>query len=111
MIVTTLIDGDSARLTPHGDIDYDSLDRLSACVSRLPAALRHIEWDLHDTPFMDMAGLRLLATSPGPCERVTTVTHLRPQPLRLLETAAAVFPHMNWSRYLPSSLESTATPV
>ncbi|MGW2209659.1 STAS domain-containing protein [Streptomyces sp. NPDC001781] len=101
MNVTTVIHGDSARLTPHGDIDYDSLDRISACVTRIPAAVRHIEWDMRDAPFMDVAGLRLLAAAPGRPERVTTVSHLRSQPLRLLKTADSVFPDMNWSRYLP----------
>ncbi|MDX2592827.1 MULTISPECIES: hypothetical protein [Streptomyces] len=51
-------------------------------------------WDLNHTLFMDIAGLHLLF-APIPHDRPgrrTTVTGLRPQPLRLLRLAAETNP-------------------
>ncbi|MFI8952745.1 STAS domain-containing protein [Streptomyces sp. NPDC053750] len=92
---TTTIDGTSARITVRGDIDYDTLPPLRDAAAALPAHVTDLLWDLHQTAFMDVAGLHLLFTpipsGNGPVRR-TTVTGLRPQPLRLLRLAADLHP-------------------
>ncbi|MFF9497904.1 STAS domain-containing protein [Streptomyces flaveolus] len=91
---TTTIDGTSARITVLGDIDYDTLPPLRAAADALPANVTDLLWDLHQTAFMDLAGLHLLFT-PAPSghpDRRTAVTGLRPQPLRLLRLAADLHP-------------------
>ncbi|MGV9565031.1 STAS domain-containing protein [Streptomyces sp. NPDC003480] len=94
MNITTTIDGTSARISPCGEIDFDTLPPLRAAVDALPPQVTDLQWDLTHTPFMDIAGLHLLftpTTSSGP-ERRATVTGLRAQPLWLLLTAADVNP-------------------
>ncbi|MER8029716.1 STAS domain-containing protein [Streptomyces bauhiniae] len=105
MNIATAIRGDSARVSPYGDIDFDSLVQLRACVSGLPATVIAVEFDLGHVPFMDMAGLHLLGEAQGSPGRAVTVAHLQPQPQRLLEMAASVFPHRGWDRYVPGPLE------
>ncbi|MFD8275946.1 STAS domain-containing protein [Streptomyces flaveolus] len=95
MNITTTIDGTSARITPCGDIDYDTLPPLRAAADALPVHVTDLLWDLTHTAFMDVAGLHLLFTSApsgnGPHRR-TTVTGLRRQPYRLLLLAADLNP-------------------
>ena len=94
MNITTTIDGTSARITPYGDIDFDTLPPLRAAADALPAHVTDLLWDLNHTAFMDTAGLHLLFTPcpPGGPNRRTTATGLRCQPLRLLILAADLRP-------------------
>ncbi|MFF4397204.1 STAS domain-containing protein [Streptomyces sp. NPDC001480] len=94
MNITTAIDGTSARITLRGDVDFDTLPPLRSAADALPAHVTDLLWDLHHTPFMDVAGLHLLfdhTPVDGPARR-TTVTGLRQQPLRLLLLAADLHP-------------------
>ncbi|WP_320773711.1 STAS domain-containing protein [Streptomyces sp. CRN 30] len=86
MTVTTRTVGTTAWITPQGDIDHDILPELRAAVLALPPEVTVVVWDLHQVAFMDTAGLHLLFDPPPPDgpPRTTTVTGLRPQPLRLL---------------------------
>ncbi|MFD7458844.1 MULTISPECIES: STAS domain-containing protein [unclassified Streptomyces] len=106
MHITTTIDGRSARITPCGDLDFDALPPLRAAAEALPAEVSDLLWDLNHTPFMDVAGLHLLFTPTrldGP-DRRTTVTGLRPQPLRLLLMAADMNPAtFDLTRLLPDT--------
>ncbi|SEE42276.1 STAS domain-containing protein [Streptomyces sp. 2131.1] len=90
MDITTAVTGTSARITPRGDIDSDALAPLRAAADALPPHVTDVQWDLHDTPFMDVSGLHLLL--PATAQRRATVTGLRPQPLRLLLLAADINP-------------------
>ncbi|MFI7388129.1 STAS domain-containing protein [Streptomyces sp. NPDC049813] len=98
MNITRELHGSTATLTPHGDIDYDHLGELRACLDRLPRTVTRVVWDLRDTPFVDVAGLHLFDTAPASVREVV-VTHLRSQPHRLIETARALFPYLEWDRY------------
>ena len=106
MDITTTITGTTARITPRGDLDFDTLPPLRAAADALPAHVTDLLWDLDHTPFMDLAGLHLLfaPTPPHGPDRRTTVTGLRPQPLRLLllaaDTNAATF---DLARLLPDT--------
>ncbi|MFG3157037.1 STAS domain-containing protein [Streptomyces sp. NPDC048219] len=107
MNTTTTIDGTSARITPYGDIDYDTLPPLRAAADALPPQVTDLLWDLTHTAFMDVAGLHLLFTPTppgnGPHLR-TTVTGLRPQPLRLLRLAVDLNPDVfEVTRLLPGT--------
>jgi anti-anti-sigma regulatory factor len=106
MDITITIDGASARITPRGDIDFDTLAPLRAAVDSLPAHVTDLLWDLRHTPFMGVAGLHLLFTpaTRGRPERTTTVTGLLPQPLRLLLLATDTCPTVfDLSRLLPDT--------
>ncbi|GGQ74010.1 STAS domain-containing protein [Streptomyces althioticus] len=105
MHFTTEIDGSSARITVHGEIDYDTLPLLRAAEAGLPASVTDLVWDLEHARFMDVAGLHLLfeQQSPeGPVRR-TTVTNLAPQPLRLLMLATQVRPGLELTRLFPDT--------
>ncbi|MFE6764606.1 STAS domain-containing protein [Streptomyces sp. NPDC057689] len=91
MDITTAVTGTSARITPCGDIDSDALAPLRAAADALPPHVTDVQWDLHDTPFMDVSGLHLLLPASAAQRRVT-VTGLRSQPLRLLLLAADINP-------------------
>ncbi|MEV8554590.1 STAS domain-containing protein [Streptomyces glaucescens] len=111
MNITTRIDGTCARITPHGDIDRDTFPPLQAAVEALPARITDLVWDLHQTPFMDVAGLHLLfaPAATGISDRTTTVTGLRSQPLRLLLLATDVNPAVfDLSRLLPDTPSTLA---
>ncbi|MYR59835.1 hypothetical protein GTY54_27590 [Streptomyces sp. SID625] len=106
MNITTTIHGTSARISPRGEIDFDTLPSLRAAFDALPTQVTDLQWDLSLTPFMDIAGLHLLFTptisSP---ERRATVTGLRAQPLSLLLIAADVNPTaFDLCRLLPDVL-------
>ncbi|SCE61136.1 STAS domain-containing protein [Streptomyces sp. OspMP-M43] len=101
--VTTELHGRSATLTPHGDIDHDSLDHLRTCLTGLPDTVAEIIWDLHAVTFVDVAGLHLLSTPTLPAQ--ITLTSLPPQAARLLETAHATFPDQGWDRHLATPEE------
>ncbi|MFC8586277.1 hypothetical protein ACFUGD_17270 [Streptomyces sp. NPDC057217] len=90
MNITTTITDATARITPYGEIDLDTLPSLRAVVDRLPPYVTGLLWDLEHLSFTDVAGLRLLF-APVPHRR-TTVTGLRDQPLQLLMVAADLFP-------------------
>ncbi|MYS05537.1 STAS domain-containing protein [Streptomyces sp. SID6041] len=94
MNVTTTITGTTARLTPHGEIDFDTLPPLHSAVDRLPRHVTDLVWELEHLTFTDVAGLQLLfGTAPhGHTRYRTTVTNLRDQPLQLLLIAADLFP-------------------
>ncbi|MET8586397.1 STAS domain-containing protein [Streptomyces collinus] len=94
MNITTAIDGTTATITLDGDIDFDTMPPLRAAADALPAHVDDVLWDLNHTAFMDVAGLHLLLapTPPHRPKRRTTVTGLRPQPLRLLLLAAETNP-------------------
>ncbi|UFQ99935.1 STAS domain-containing protein [Streptomyces sp. Go40/10] len=92
MNITTTIDGTFARISPCGEIDFDTLHPLRAAVDALPLRVTDLQWDLTHTPFMDVAGLRLLFTPTSGPECRVTVTGLRAQPLALLLMAADVNP-------------------
>ncbi|WP_314225357.1 hypothetical protein [Streptomyces zaehneri] len=102
MHITTMIVGTAARITPHGAIDHDTLPALRAAAAALPPNVTVVTWDLHDAPFMDVAGLHLLTDRrpPDGPPRQTAVTGLAPQPLRLLRLAAELFPALEFGRLL-----------
>ncbi|PWI43022.1 STAS domain-containing protein [Streptomyces sp. ICBB 8177] len=102
MYTTTRIDGGNASITPHGDIDYETLPSLLDATRALPVTVTAVVWDLHDVPFMDVAGLHLLSDRrPG---STVTLLGLRPQSQRLLHLAARVFPAAEWAqRPLPAT--------
>ncbi|CAL9608423.1 hypothetical protein SUDANB58_05582 [Streptomyces sp. enrichment culture] len=105
MHFTMRIDGTTARITVHGEIDYSTLPTLRAAAAGLPPNVTELIWDLHDAHFMDVAGLHLLFEEPsreGP-PRKTTVTNLAPQPLRLLLLATEVNPALELARLFPDT--------
>ncbi|MFF5899685.1 hypothetical protein ACFY8O_27675 [Streptomyces argenteolus] len=105
MNITTMIEGTTARIVPHTAIDQDTLPLLRATAAALPQWVTEVVWDLHDTPFMDLAGLHLL-TDPEPAGRPprrTAVTGMRPQPQELLRVAAELFPPLRFPRQLPGA--------
>ncbi|MFD9286844.1 STAS domain-containing protein [Streptomyces sp. NPDC060030] len=110
MNVTTLIDATSATIIPHGEIDHTTLPKLRAVVAALPRDVAEVVWDLKDTPFIDTAGLHLLV-DPPPADvppRRATVTGMQPQPLRVLRTAAELFPTLEFARLLPEARQHGA---
>ncbi|MFD8522258.1 STAS domain-containing protein [Streptomyces capillispiralis] len=111
MNVTTTIDGTSARISAHGEIDFDTLPPLRAAAASLPPQVTDLQWDLTHVPFMDVAGLHLLfdsTTSGLDCR--TAVSGLGSQPLRLLHTAAGVNPAVfDLSRLLPDTAGQPST--
>ncbi|MFC8226489.1 STAS domain-containing protein [Streptomyces sp. NPDC057287] len=110
MDTTTMIEGTTARITPHGEIDHDSLPELRAAAAALPPGVTEVVWDLHDTPFVDTAGLHLL-TDPRPADsprRRTTVTGMQTQPLELLRTAAELFPTLEFAHMVPETRQQAA---
>ncbi|MFF8934618.1 STAS domain-containing protein [Streptomyces paradoxus] len=105
MNITTAIDGTSARISPSGEIDFDTLPPLRASVDALPPQVTDLQWDLAGTAFMDVTGLNFLF-APAPHDsapgRRTTVTGLNRQPLWLLLLAAEVRPvAFDLSRLIP----------
>ncbi|MEU1118072.1 MULTISPECIES: STAS domain-containing protein [unclassified Streptomyces] len=98
MNVTTELNGHSATVTPHGDLDFEQLDHLYGCIRRLPPAITEIRWDLHAVPFMTIAGLHLLDTRTTRLH--VTVVNPAPQPLHLLELAGEMFSHLGWDQRL-----------
>ncbi|MEW1681780.1 hypothetical protein [Streptomyces sp. NPDC093594] len=60
MNVTTTLDGTTARIRTHGEIDFDTLPLLRAAAAALPWQVSDLQWDLSETPFTDIAGLHLL---------------------------------------------------
>ncbi|MGQ4431344.1 MULTISPECIES: STAS domain-containing protein [unclassified Streptomyces] len=114
MNITTVTNGTHARITPHGAIDYHTLPGLQAAARTLPADILHLTWDLHDTPFMDIAALHLLDPTAGAPQPSTSVIGLKTQPLALLRLAAALFPAVGWQRFLPDETQphaDTALPL
>ncbi|GGW56584.1 hypothetical protein GCM10010503_37210 [Streptomyces lucensis JCM 4490] len=106
MNITTTIDGTTARIALRGDIDFTTLPPLRSTADALPAYVTDLLWDLSHTPFMDVAGLHLLfaPAPPNRSNRRTTVTGLRPQPLRLLLLAADTNPAtFDLTRLLPDA--------
>ncbi|MEU7702632.1 hypothetical protein [Streptomyces sp. NPDC039028] len=113
MNITTTITGTTARLTPHGEIDFDTLPPLHSAVDRLPPPVTDLLWDLEHLTFTDIAGLHLLfGTAPHGHPRYrTTVANLRDQPLQLLLTATELFPAAyDVSRLIPSSPAGLTAP-
>ncbi|MFG3042242.1 lipid asymmetry maintenance protein MlaB [Streptomyces sp. NPDC048330] len=94
MNITTMITGTTARITPHGEIDFDTLPPLHRVLDRLPLQVTELLWDLEHLSFTDVAGLHLIfgPMAHGRLSCRTTVTNLRDQPLQLLLTAADLFP-------------------
>ncbi|MER6835521.1 STAS domain-containing protein [Streptomyces cellulosae] len=60
MHFTTRIDGSTACIAVHGEIDYDTLPLLRAAAAALPPGVTELVWDLEHARFMDVAGLHLL---------------------------------------------------
>ncbi|MEU6485336.1 STAS domain-containing protein [Streptomyces sp. NPDC046887] len=101
---TTTIDGTTARITPHGVIDFDTLPGLRASRAALPPEITAVTWDLRDTVFMDVAGLHLLTehlSENGHSRWIVAVAGLAAQPERLLRMAAEAFPALGFGRLLP----------
>ncbi|MER5736876.1 MULTISPECIES: hypothetical protein [unclassified Streptomyces] len=113
MNVVTTITGTTARVTPHGEIDFGTLPLLHAAVDRLPPHVTLLLWDLEHTPFTDVSGLRLLfgrAPRSGPHRR-TAATRLHDQPLHLLLLAADLFPAAyDVSRLIPDTPAGLTAP-
>ncbi|MET9499410.1 STAS domain-containing protein [Streptomyces sp. NPDC006552] len=105
MFVTTAIDGDTAVISPRGEIDFDALPDLLAAPTHLPRTVTRVVWDLHQATFMDIAGLHLLAGQRDACRRShreLTVTGLGRQAEHLLLLARSVFPAYDFDEFLPS---------
>ncbi|MGW6418993.1 STAS domain-containing protein [Streptomyces sp. NPDC055055] len=94
MNITTTITGTTARITPHGEIDFHSLPPLHRALDRLPSHVTDLLWDLEHLSFTDVAGLHLIfgPTPNGRPRQRKTAINLRDQPLQLLLTAADLFP-------------------
>lgn len=107
MNTTTRIAGSTARITPHGEIDYDTLPSLRAAAAALPPGVTAVIWDLHDTLFMDVAGLHLLLEQQADPRRETSVRNLARQPLGLLVLTEEIAPTPDLAR-LRSTLGSDA---
>ncbi|MCG7523582.1 STAS domain-containing protein [Streptomyces sp. OfavH-34-F] len=107
MNITTVINGTSARITPRGDIDADTLVPLRTAVHALPPHVTDLQWDLRGTFFMDVTGLHLFvpsSTPAGAARRRITVTGLQDQPARLLLLAADTRPDViDFAGLLPDS--------
>lgn len=107
MLVTTTNDGITAVISPHGEIDFDTLPALLAAARKVPASVTQVTWDLRAARFMDVAGLHLLIHQRLAClntDRTLTVTGLHRQPLYLLQLARDLFPDGRWNDFLPRSL-------
>ncbi|MDT0390907.1 STAS domain-containing protein [Streptomyces dubilierae] len=102
MNIVTTLDGPTARISPCGEVDFDTLPPLRAAADALPPQVTELQWDLSRTAFMDIAGLHLLFGPGSGPRRRTTVTGLRDQPLWLLLTAADANPDVfDLARLLP----------
>ncbi|MFB8749088.1 STAS domain-containing protein [Streptomyces parvulus] len=100
MIITTTIDGARARISPRGQLDYDTLQALRTAAAALPPGVTDVVWDMGETTFMDVTTLRLLfdpTPAVGPLLR-TVVSGLGPQPMRLLALAADLDPSLDVTR-------------
>ncbi|MEU6058770.1 STAS domain-containing protein [Streptomyces sp. NPDC047097] len=101
---TTTIEGTTARITPHGVIDFTTLPGLRASRAALPSEITAVTWDLRDIVFMDVAGLHLLtehlSENGHPRRWIVAVAGLAAQPERLLRMAAEAFPAMGFGRLL-----------
>ncbi|MGA5900250.1 STAS domain-containing protein [Streptomyces venetus] len=114
MNITTTIDGTTARISPCGEIDYDTLPPLRAAADALPPQVTDLQWDLTGTVFMDVTGLNFLF-APAPHDSApghrTTVTGLNHQPLWLLLLAAEVRPtSFDLSLLIPDTPPADAAP-
>ncbi|MGW1521606.1 STAS domain-containing protein [Streptomyces sp. NPDC002287] len=110
---TIRLDGDTAVITPTGDIDFYALPDLLSAGRHLPAFITRVEWDFQHVSFMAVAGLHLLhhqRTSCRESQRTLTVTGLNTQPRRLLTTAVKAIPEESWSDFLPDARTLTARP-
>ncbi|MFB7829321.1 STAS domain-containing protein [Streptomyces hydrogenans] len=106
MNITTTITGTSARISPHGEIDFYTLPPLRTAVNQLPGHVLDLLWDLEHLSFTDVAGLRMLfcPAPQGDPQYRTAVTNLRDQPLQLLLIAADLFPAAyDLSRLIPDT--------
>ncbi|MZF88798.1 STAS domain-containing protein [Streptomyces sp. SID5643] len=115
MNITTTIDGTTARISPSGELDFDTLPPLRATVDALPPHVTDLQWDLGGTVFMDVTGLNFLF-APGPHDsapgRRTTVTGLNRQPLWLLLLASEVRPTgFDLSRLIPDTPPTDVRPA
>ncbi|MFI7388493.1 STAS domain-containing protein [Streptomyces sp. NPDC049813] len=103
MLITTAIDGDTAVITPRGEIDFAALPGLLAAPRRLPRTVARVVSDLHQVTFMDIAGLHLLAGQRDDCRRsrrTLTVTGLGRQAEHLLLLAQRLFPAFDFGALL-----------
>ncbi|MEW2373726.1 STAS domain-containing protein [Streptomyces sp. NPDC048387] len=109
-IATTRIDGETAVITPSGDIDFHALPDLLSAGRHLPAFITRVLWDFQHVSFMAVAGLHLLdhqRTSCRALQRTLDVTGLNTQPRRLLKTAMEAIPEESWSDFLPTPRTAT----
>ncbi|MEU6173061.1 STAS domain-containing protein [Streptantibioticus parmotrematis] len=90
------VDGTNAAITPHGDIDFDTLPGLLNAARALPATVTAVTWDMYDVPFMDVAGLHLLSSRRP--HRTARFVGLRPQPQRVVTLATHLFPAAKWGQ-------------
>lgn len=112
MLITTTSDGITAVISPHGEIDRDTLPALLAAAGELPRSVTGVTWDLRAARVMDVAGLHLLIHQRLACEergRTVAVTGLQQQPLHLLQLAHDLFPAGHWNEFLPPGLPAAAT--
>ncbi|MER7805342.1 hypothetical protein ABTX71_34105 [Streptomyces parvulus] len=103
MIITTMIDGALARISPRGRLDYGALKALSTAAAALPPDVTDVVWDMEEATFMDVTTLRFLfdpAPALGPLLR-TRVSGLGPQPMRLLRLAAGLDHSLDVTRLTP----------
>ncbi|MER7983686.1 STAS domain-containing protein [Streptomyces sp. NPDC095817] len=105
MIVKTSIIGTTAVISPHGDIDFDSLPHLVTAADELPAVVTRVIWDFQAVSFIDSAGLDLLTCQRRTCQalnRTLTVSGLPGQGRRLLSLSEDLFPTGNWDDFIPA---------
>ncbi|MER7760969.1 STAS domain-containing protein [Streptomyces sp. NPDC097619] len=108
----TSIDGDTAVITPRGDIDHDSLPGLESAAGLLPTSVTRVVWDFHRVHFMAVAALHLLDRQRSACQEARTtlvVTGLLAQPRHLLLMAAQAIPDGSWNEFLPTGNPGTST--
>jgi anti-anti-sigma factor len=87
LTLTCSSDAGAVIMIPHGDLDFDTLPTVGRAVSALPPATRALTLDMSDVPFMDVAGLHLLAQLHRyglQGRRSVSTVGWRPQPQRVL---------------------------
>ncbi|WP_413755189.1 STAS domain-containing protein [Streptomyces sp. MMBL 11-3] len=110
-MLTTTTHGHHTVITPHGDIDHDTLTDLLDALPPLPTTVTHLTWDFEQALFLDVAGLHLLIQQRHACRaagRTLTITGLTRQPRHLLDLAQELFPTEHFDDFLPAPSTTAA---
>ncbi|MFG2138377.1 STAS domain-containing protein [Streptomyces sp. NPDC048650] len=100
---TTTVEGTTAIVAVHTDIDYDMCAELQSTTAGLPPAVTQISLRMDDVSFMDISGLHLLEglrSRTRALDGRLVVDGMGRQPVSLLRHAAAAFPGHGWEEFL-----------